>query len=167
MHLPRLRKETRYKRSIINFGGINATGDYSPGEMRDCSGISHSEFPFITQRKKSESLFSCNFPTAAILENAQCVASEDGLFYKGKKVGDLSGGKKQLVMLGKRIIVFPDKMYYDTETEEFKSLSGEVYTSGATMTFEKNSVSIQKNFFETDYELETDVFYKYTKILNY
>ncbi len=167
MHLPRLKKENRYKRSIINFGGINLTGNYSPGELSDCTGITHSEFPFITQRKKSENTFSCNFPTAAIFGNAECIAAEDGLYYNRKKVGDLSPGKKQLVILGKRIVVFPDKMYYDTETTQFKSLSGEVSTSGAKVTFTENSISVQADFSETIEESDTLFFSKGRMIATY
>ena len=54
MHLPIIKKENRYRRSIVNFGGLNLSQSFKDGELRDCVGISHSEFPFITQRKKRE-----------------------------------------------------------------------------------------------------------------
>jgi len=167
MHLPILKRENRYKRSIISFGGINATSNYSPGELSDCIGITHSEFPFITQRKKSENIFSCISPTAAVQGASECVAAEDGFYYNRKKVGELSPGKKQLVAMGNRIIVFPDKMYYDTETGQFKSLSGEVSSSGTKVTFTKNSISVQTDFTETVKENNRIVFSKGMMITTY
>lgn len=167
MHLPRIKKENRYKRSIINFGGINLTGNYSQGELTDCTGISHSEFPFITQRKKSEKIFSCNYPTSALFGSFECIASEDGFYYNRKKVGELTPGKKQLAVLGKRIVIFPDKMYYDTETEQFKSLSGEVSTAGAKVTFSETEISVQTDFYEEIEETDTLSFSKNMMLVTY
>ncbi len=167
MHLPIVKKENRYKRSIITFGGLNLTQNYSVGEMCDCSGISHREFPAITQRPKSEHIFDCQFPTAAILGNKECFATDDGLYYDRKKVGELSAGKKKLVALGNKIIVFPDKMYYDTETQEFKSLSGMIETQGAKVTFTENTVSVPSSLFVETRDTEKTEFYKETPLITY
>ena len=167
MHLPLLKRENRYRRSIINFGGINRTGDYSPGELMDCSGISHSEFPFITQRKKANVIFDCVNPTAAIFGENECVAADSGLYYNRKLVGELSDGEKQLAVLGKHIVIFPDKVYFDTETGEIKSLTGESHTSGATVSFSANSISTDEPFFKTMTKKETILFPEESFLVTY
>lgn len=167
MHLPTAKRESRYKRSIITFGGLNLTQSYSAGEMSDCSGISHREFPSITQRTKGENIFECMSPSAAIFENKECIAAEGGLYYDRKKVGDLSAGKKKLVTLGNKIIVFPDKMYYDTQTQEFKSLTGIAQTQGAQVTFTENAVSVPESLFVETRDIEKTQFHKETQLITY
>ena len=167
MHLPPVKKESRYKRSIITFGGLNLTQSYHAGEMSDCSGISHRQFPSLTQRNKGERIFECLSPTAAIFENKECIAANDGLYYDGKKVGELSAGVKQLAALGSKIVVFPDKMYYDTQTEEFKSLSGKCQTLGAKVTFTGNSVSVPSSLYKQKTELDKVQFPKDYLVVTY
>lgn len=167
MHLPTVKRESRYKRSIITFGGLNLTQSYSAGEMSDCSGISHKDFPSVTQRPKGERIFECVSPTAAIFENKVCIAASDSLYYDGKKVGNLTPGAKQLATLGNKIMVFPDKMYYDTETEEFKSLSGKCETLGAKVTFTGNSLSVPSSLFEQSNELDKTQFQKDALVVTY
>ncbi len=147
MHLPVIKKENRYRRSIVNFGGLNLLQSFADGELRDCVGISHSEFPFITQRKKREIEFKCTSPTCAIFGENEFVATDDGLYFNRKKVGDLSPGKKYIGALGNCITVFPDKMYYNTESGEFGSLSEERHTEGATVTFTTDGISVAANYF--------------------
>ena len=147
MHLPVIKKENRYRRSIVNFGGLNLSQSFKDGELRDCVGISHSEFPFITQRKKRETEFKCAAPTCAIFGENEFVAADDGLYFNRKKVGDLSPGKKHIAALGSFITVFPDKMYYNMENGEFKSLSGECQTQGATVKFTTDTISVTADYF--------------------
>ena len=147
MHLPVIKKENRYRRSIVNFGGLNLLQSFADGELRDCVGISHSEFPFITQRKKRKSEFKCTSPSCAILGENEFVATDDGLYFNRKKVGDLSPGKKYIAALGNCITVFPDKMYYNVESGEFKSLSGECQTQGAAVEFTTDGISVPGNHF--------------------
>ncbi len=166
MHLPILKRENRYKRSIISFGGLNLTSDYAEGELIECNGITHGEYPFLTQRKKRENEFRCAYPSAVIFEKKECIAAEDGLYYDRKKVGELSPGKKQIAVLGSKILVFPDKMYYDTEKNEFKHLSGEVYTSG-TVTFTTNSISLKDGYYEEIRQMEKTEFQKDISLVTY
>ena len=88
MHLPILKKENRYRRSIVAFGGINLTEHFSEGELREGVGISHKKFPFITQRNKLVKEFECNSPTSAIFGENECVATNDALYYNKNKVGN-------------------------------------------------------------------------------
>ncbi len=142
MHLPVIKKENRYKRSIVTFGGINLTKDFQEGELEDAYAISHRMFPAITQRFKSETVFECQSPSAAVFADKECVATNDALYYDRKKVATLTSGEKQLAVLGKKILVFPDKVYYDTQAGEVGDLRALACTQGVTTTFTSDTISV-------------------------
>lgn len=142
MRLPVFKGKDPYKRRVILFGGINRLQGFSEGEIYDCSGISHESFPALTQRRGSEIDLPCESPTAAIFAGKECVASNSALYYDRKEVGKLSEGEKSLVRMGSKIVVFPDKMYYDIKTEKFLSLEGTCELSEMDVRFASNSISL-------------------------
>lgn len=147
MHLPIIKRENRYKQSLVSFGGLNLTQSFRDGELRDCTGISNNEFPFVTQRRKREKEFDCVSPQFAIFGKNEFMATDDGLYYNREKVGDLSPGKKYIAVLGNYAAVFPDKVYYDIENEKFAPLTAEKKTEGAKVTFTGNSVSLESSYY--------------------
>ena len=167
MNLPVIKRKNMYRRSTLSFGGLNLTQNFSAGELRDCTGISHRAFPAITQRDKSEKVFECLSPTAAIFENKECVAAEDGLYYNRKKVANLLPGKKMLACLGKKIVVFPDKVCYDTETGKLSELSGKCTTYGTPVTFTNNSVSVGEELFLEKMEADFTLFHDGEGLITY
>ena len=135
MHLPIIKGSNSYKKSIVAFGGINFSRSFSEGELSECTGISHISFPSLTQRRKSETLFECSAPTALIFADKECFVTDTELYYDRKKVADLNTGKKCISFLGKKIVVFPDKLFYDTQTEETGFLQAEASSDGANAKF--------------------------------
>lgn len=154
MRLPLIKNENRYKRRTVSFGGLNTGPSFSEGEMRDCTGISHSFFPFITQRAKSEVHFVCESPTALVFGKKECVAASGSLYYDGKKVCDLSEGRKQLVVMGEKILVFPDKLYYDTISGKVGDLRAKYELYGVEVTFTENSITVPEHNFIKDSKME-------------
>lgn len=144
MRLPVFKGKDAYKRRIVTFGGINRLQGFSEGEIYDCSGISHESFPSLTQRRKSEIEFFCENPMAAIYTNKECVATNSILYYDRKEVGKLSEGEKQIVQMGSRIMVFPDKMYYDTKTEKFRSLEGLCTFTDEKVVFTTDRITVKQ-----------------------
>lgn len=167
MYLPILKKENRYKRSLVNFGGLNLTQSFRDGELKDCTGISDSEYPFITQRKRRKTEFSCLSPSCAIFGEHEFIAADDGLYYNRKKVGELSPGKKYIAALGECVAVFPDKMYYNTRTGKFGSLCVEKHTEGAAVTFTTDGISIAADYFVQESSQEVMSFPAETLIVTY
>lgn len=155
MHLPIIKGGSRYKKSTTYFGGINMLQDYSEGELCECSGISHLSFPAITQRQKSEAVFECNAPSAMIFGKKECIAADGGLYYDRKKVASLTPGRKSLAILGDKIAVFPDKIFYDTKTEKTGDLEVECKSrEGVKVTFSQNSIRVPSVYNEETIILE-------------
>lgn len=142
MKLPIIKSKMRYKKSIVAFGGINTTNDFAVGEMEDAVAISHRLFPAITQREKTVLDFKCDSPSCAVFADEECVAASGALYYARKKVADLTQGEKMLAVLGKKIVVFPDKIYYDTHSGEVGDMRGLASTQGAQVTFSDSALSV-------------------------
>ncbi|MBE7055251.1 MAG: hypothetical protein E7392_03960 [Ruminococcaceae bacterium] len=167
MKLPVIRKENKYRKSMITFGGLNFTHSFSDGEMTDCTAISHYSFPAITQRQKSELVFACESPTAGIYGNKECIAAQDGLYYDREKVCELTPGKKQLAFLGSKVVVFPDKIYYDTKTKSCGDLQGECDLSNITVTFSDKAITVPESKNVITQEFDVCKFPKDAQLITY
>lgn len=158
MRLPAIKNTGKYNRRVITFGGLNMLQSFSEGEMSDCNGISHISFPAITQRRGSEKIFSCNMPTAVVFADKECICANDGLYYDRKKVMELEKGKKTLVFVGSKAIVFPDKVYYDTKSGESGTLSGECVAEGVKVTFSSSTITVPAEYYTTISTVQSTVF---------
>ena len=167
MKLPVIRQKNRYKKSIITFGGINRQKSFTEGEMEDASAISHRLFPAITQREKSTLVFECDSPSSALVSGKECIATDSALYYDRKKVADLSNGEKTLAVLGKKIIVFPDKLYYDTTADEVGDLRGLAQTHGAQLTFTENTLSVPAIYISEERSIVKETFSKDANVVTY
>ncbi len=167
MKLPIIKKNNRYKKSIISFGGINRTSSFVDGEMEDGVAISHRLFPAITQRQKSTLVFACNSPSTALFADKECIAADGELYYDRKKVATLSAGEKMLAVLGKKILVFPDKLYYDTRTGEVGDLRGLAASQGAQVTFTGSTLTVPDIYVKEERTIVEEVFPKDMDIVTY
>lgn len=168
MRLPIFRGEKRYRRHIINFGGLNLMQSFSEGELRDCSGISHISFPALTQRQKTKSIFSCENPSALLFADKECIAASGALYYDCRKVGELSEGTdKQLAYMGSKVLVFPDKVYYDVKEEKFGSLQAECVISGVEVSFTQNAITVPSANYVTTSKVEQHTFFPDELLITY
>lgn len=87
-------------------------------------------FPFLSPRKPRG--------TERELRNAGGILAREKLFwidgseafYGGEKVGEVSEGKKRLLSMGARVLIFPDKKYYNTADGEFGNLENKFVSAG-------------------------------------
>lgn len=142
MKLPNILQTRKYKREISSFGGLNTTNNYLEGEMRDCSGISHMNFPFLTQPYALTKDEFYKSPQGIAFAEKECVIDGGVVYYGKEKVGEVTLGEKDIVVMGSMILIFPDKACYNTETKKFESLEAEYVFSDTTVTFSTNSVSV-------------------------
>lgn len=119
--LPILREiKQNTKKYVVRFGELNLSENYQDGDFSNTSNVSSHLFPCLTQRYKRN--------IDGVYEEPQAVYSKDGLLvihnkkvmYKAKdeaeftEVGTVTEGEKQIATVGKYIIIYPDKVYYDT-----------------------------------------------------
>lgn len=160
MKLPNILQTRKYKREISAFGGLNTTNNYFEGEIKDCSGISHRDFPLLTQ---PFALIKDEFyksPQGIAFSEKECVVDDGAVYYGREKVGNVSAGDKEIVVMGNMILIFPDKVCYNTETKVFESLEAEYVFEDTTVAFSTNSVSVPKEKWITEIAEEELEFYE-------
>lgn len=112
------------KKYIVRFGGLNLGEDYQDGNFSDTKNVSSVLYPTITQRfgRVSEGVYEnpqAVFSGDGLLVIADCNAIYNGItinqYTDGYSQAFLTEGEKQIAKVGKYIVIFPDKVYFDTE----------------------------------------------------
>ena len=123
------------KKYGVVFRGLNYGEGTQDGEFAETHNLSTEQYPCITQRaariKVDEEY---NNPTTLHSKGNLLVIDEridetqldeegnpkvvGDVYYDGKKVGEVTSGKKQTATIGNYIVIFPDKKYYKVPTED-------------------------------------------------
>lgn len=136
MKIASVRAREPEREEVRSFFGLNRRQARRTGESRDELNVSADVYPFLSPRRDEVRLTN-EFGTCrtlmmkdrAVWITEQGDAGPAKLFYAGRETGlELTRGKKQTVLMGTKIIVFPDAAYYDTATGEVGSLDA-VFTS--------------------------------------
>lgn len=125
---------------MMYFGGINRTQSALANELLDCKNIDDTDFPYLTTVKGDISVNDYTNATNIYAKDKLCVIDGTDFIYDGEVVGTVTEGDKQIVTVNTRICVFPDKVYFDTEEEEFGLL--EEVADGGTAVFTENTITL-------------------------
>ena len=130
MKLPSLPYSLGQKQSeIVAIRGINYSDNYKDGALAESENISVRRFPYFTTRrarKKLQQYSQIDSITAwgklVVIKNG---AEYDELYYDGELIGNiekLSEDKKdtqrQFVVVNTKLVIWPDKIYFDIDTKE-------------------------------------------------
>ncbi len=141
MQLPYLQAvENVARRQIINFGGLNYGQGYRDGELQACTNLTSAEFPALAVRRGRQLVHTYAAPTALFAKGKLCVVDGTDLLYDGAKVGTVSLGQKQMVSIGASIVIWPDKLYYNTSTREFGALENTYVSAAGKIKFESAAI---------------------------
>jgi len=123
------------QKQIIEFGGYNNAPVIDDGQMRDMYNLSSDKYPNLSQRAKrglytiEGSLQEYSEPRELLARREKLAVVSGADFYygtqllNGKQVPrripgiSLTPGEKQIVAINTRIVIYPDKIWYDTETD--------------------------------------------------
>lgn len=157
MYLPKLDNIQSSRESATEFRGYNHTYRVSGKEFYDMKNMSGRNYPALSPRvqrriQKINELYSIHahekFCTVQEVTVGWIGGSEGSgtmravfMFYDGKLAGGynetslkpkmpLSKSKKTLVNMGSKILIWPDKIIYDTITDTHENLENSVTTSG-------------------------------------
>ena len=145
MNYPKMRiGQSPVKRQVIDFKGYDAQSYIEEGKMREMKNLTSDEYPCLYQRKQ-RGLFSDKYsePAAMLARKEKlCVIDGRKFYYDGEMKGVLlTAGEKQLVAINQKIVIFPDKKFYDVITGEFGNLEASV-TATADSTVTKTTLTI-------------------------
>lgn len=118
------------------FGGIDRRPGAVDGALRDMLNLSGREFPLLSPRPRRGLLRQLAAPKALGCRGRDLFWLDgDGFYYEGVRKGTVSARARALVLMGERVIILPDMLVYDGETETFGSL-------GAMWTGERLQVEV-------------------------
>ena len=134
----------KYKQQIIQFSGIRYGRGGSDGELADSFNLSARQYPALSQRMERTVEGNYDSATAIFGKGKLCVVDGTNFLYDGVKKGTVTAGEKQIVSVNTKIVIWPDMACYDTEADEFSSLSAKAIIPAKKATFTKNTLTVQE-----------------------
>lgn len=129
---------------VIEFKGYDVQNVIEQGSMRDMKNLSSDEYPSVYQRPQRgvyDDMYSS--PNSILVRKEKlAVCDETSFWYGGQRIFDFTlnyPGERQMQAINTRIVIFPDKMYYNTETGEYGSLDNKI--NPTSVAFHKDPVT--------------------------
>ncbi len=116
MFYPKLSPRRSSRTVIDNFPGYVHRLRIREGECFDMRNLSGDEFPLLASRRPRSLAGTLTDPGGLLEKDAPCWVADGTLYVNGlaTSVTGLSAGEKQLVSMGAYVLIFPDKVYYNT-----------------------------------------------------
>lgn len=112
------------------FGGLNENASARDGEIAAMENMSSDCWPLLAPRAKRYLVRTLEKPNGMAAKDALCWVDGTDFYYDGVKRGEVSDGEKRFYFLNRWIVIWPDKLCYNTATEEFGSLEASVDAEG-------------------------------------
>lgn len=122
------------QQEIVAMGGINYSDQFKDGDLRDGLNLSARRWPYITTRKGRSQATGYQAVTALTAWDKLVAVSGDKLYYDGVEVGTVTPGEKQFAVVNTKMVIWPDKVYLDMNTQTVKPLGATASGNGATIT---------------------------------
>ena len=129
--LPAMYGRSLDRDGIDVFRGINKSPRIAENEFADMKNMSGEEYPCITTRQPRGVLRSIKKPNGMIANGALAWVDGSTFWYNNTPTNVIvSDGPKTMVNMGAYIVIFPDKVRYNTVKNEWDYL-GNTYEGGA------------------------------------
>lgn len=122
------------KKYIVAFQGLNYGQGYADGEFSECENLSAAEYPCISQRAARTVEGHYAAPTGLHAKEGLVVIDGTSVLYNGEAVGTVTAGRKQMATIGNYVVIFPDKVYLNAKTKEFRSMEERYTATGLKFT---------------------------------
>lgn len=129
------------KQYIVYFQGLNLGQDYTDGAFSHCENISSVLAPCVTQRFGRTAQATYSAASAIHAKDGLLVVDGVNVIYNGTKVGTVEDSRKQIATVGNYIVIFPDKKYYNVETEAFGDMEERFEAPAGTLTFTDSTIT--------------------------
>lgn len=116
MYLPQM--EIRSSQQVVTslFRGINRKKRVEDGEFAEYYNLSTREYPMLCPRKPRGLVQTLKKPGGLLAKDKLCWVDGRKIYYNGTEVPGiiLSEGEKRLVSMGAYVLIWPDKIYFNT-----------------------------------------------------
>lgn len=139
--MPYLTPYTQERRAIYQFTGYDSRNRIADGASREMQNLSHDAFPCITPRQPRKLIQTFDAPTALFWKGQKMIVVDGTKFLvDGEQKGTVTAGKKQMVAMHTKVLVWPDKVYYDTANDAFEQM--DITQTAATATFTNSTLTL-------------------------
>lgn len=126
MQLPKLNSIQASRSMTDSFEGYNHNLRIKESESYDLKNMSCEEYPTLKTRKKRATILQAESPAGMLAKDALAYIDQKKLYYNFKEVQfqedkgyfTLTDGEKQIVGMGALLLIFPDKVFYNTQSGE-------------------------------------------------
>lgn len=115
--------------------------------------LSSDHFPYLSIRKPRGTVQKLTKANGLLVREKMFYVDGTEAYYDGQKVGDVTDSEKTLLSMGAYILIFPDKISYNTADGKWESMENS-YTSTGTVTYKQSYLT------ETDLDPEGQVYVK-------
>lgn len=123
------------------FGGFDRRSAAGDGSLRDMENLTGAEFPLLAVRPPRRILGSLSSPNGLFCAGETlCYVDGCDFYYGGSIKGRVSDSPKVFAALGRRILIWPDKVCYDPEEDSLLPLESSVTCPTETLRFADGSI---------------------------
>jgi len=142
--------ENAAKKQIVAFRGLNLSDNTQEGDIAAAENLSVRRFPLLSPRMQREPISDYTAPTAIFAWGKLIVVDGTSLIYDGETVGTVTTGEKQFAVVNTKLCIWPDKMYLDLNSKEFKPLNASLSSvADSQAIFTANSITMSPNVYAT------------------
>ncbi len=152
MKLPQMNDRGMMRSAVHRgFGGLNRSLSAGDGEIVWMENLSAREFPLLTQRAQRGLERTVSEPGGVGAGDKPWWVAGTGFYYDGVRKGTVEKGAKSFAAMGSRILIFPDKKYYDASADTFgdmgagRSLRGVSFRNGVFRGVPANANTLYKS----------------------
>lgn len=139
MLLPKMRYDDGINtQQQISFGGLNHTEGASDGDVWDMKNMTSDHYPVLASRKKRKLYRTLETPGGMFAWDGLAWVDGTDFVFDGQVRGTVTEGQKRFAAIGAYIVIFPDKAYYNVDSQTFGNL--ESCWVGNSLTFENGTL---------------------------
>ena len=145
MYLPALSNmESRRQQQIITFGGINYGQNTQDGQLADCRNLTAEHFPCLHPRAGRKTAVSGLTAPENIFaaEGNLYIVDNGALKLEGETILTLTPGRKQMAVINSKLVIFPDKKWYDLKTGETGTLFASYTAPASSISFGEDGKTV-------------------------
>lgn len=131
MELPPMGSVASQMDGVTGFAGYNHNLRLSPNEFYDMRNITPARLPVVSERPQRALLRKLAKPNGLFAHEKLCWVDGKDFYYGGEIKGQVADSAKQFVRMGAFVLIWPDKVFYNTHTDEYGHLEAENMTAGS------------------------------------
>ena len=118
------------------FGGLNSRASAEDGEIVDMVNMTSDEYPMLSPRKPRELYETSSGYNGMFSLDGLVTVTKTHVYYKDMQIGVISDSVKTITALGSKVVILPDKVYFDTAADAPELLNIEAQVINIKATFQ-------------------------------